>query len=98
MNSRFLGRKESMNIMSYRSIPAILKDNARKFKNEIIEHPLRREIITNYIVNTIINRIGINFILNLMEKSGTSVEDIIYAYFIIRDSYRLRDIWHDAEY
>ncbi len=31
MNSRFLGRKESMNIMSYQSIPAILKDNARKY-------------------------------------------------------------------
>jgi glutamate dehydrogenase len=68
------------------------------FKDEITSHPLKKEIITNYIVNTIINRIGINFILNLMEKSGTSIEDIVNAYFIIRDSYGLRKVWHSFEY
>lgn len=69
-----------------------------QFKEEILSHPLKYEIITNYIVNTIINRIGINFVLNLMEKSGINLENIIYAYFIIRDSYKLRMIWHNVEY
>ena len=68
------------------------------FKDEILMHPLKREIITNYIVNTLVNRIGINFMLNIMEKSGTSITDIVYAYIIVRDGYNLRRIWHDVEY
>ena len=68
------------------------------FKDFILNHPLRRDIITNYIVNTLINRVGMSFIFNIINKTGKTIVDIVYAYFIIRDSYKLRDIWHDVEY
>ncbi len=74
------------------------KQMQETFKDEILNHPLRREIITNYITNTLINRVGINFISNIINKTGNKVYEIIYAYITIRDGYRLRDIWHDIEY
>jgi glutamate dehydrogenase len=75
--------------------PKSIQEN---FKEFILNHPLRRDIITNYIVNTLINRVGMSFIFNIMNKTGKTIIDIVYAYFIIRDSYKLRDIWHDVEY
>ena len=70
----------------------------QKFKSEILSHPLRREIITNYVTNTLINRVGINFISSIMSKTGKKVHEIIYAYITVRDSYKLREIWHEIEY
>lgn len=75
--------------------PSIMQE---KFKQEIINHPLKREIITNYIANTIINRMGITFLFSLMEKASFNFNDIIYSYFIVRDSYNIREIWHNIEY
>ncbi len=75
--------------------PKYIQENFREF---ILNHPLRKEIIANYIVNTLINRAGMNFIFNIVNKTGKTVIDIVYTYFIIRDGYRLREIWHDIEY
>ncbi len=74
------------------------KSMQENFKDFILNHPLRRDIITNYIVNTLINRVGMSFIFNIINKTGKTIIDIVYTYFIIRDSYKLRDIWHDVEY
>ncbi len=74
------------------------KQMQEEFKDEILNHPLRREIITNYITNTLINRVGINFISNIINKTGKKVYEIICSYVTIRDGYRLRDIWHNIEY
>jgi glutamate dehydrogenase len=75
--------------------PKVVQENFRDF---ILDHPLRDDIIVNYIVNTLVNRVGMTFILSIANKTGKKVIDIVYAYFIIRDSYKLRDIWHDIEY
>lgn len=64
---------------------------------EIQQHPLRREIIATYLTNSIINRVGIAFIYSIADNTGVPVCDITRSYIAIRDSYDLRDIWHQIE-
>jgi glutamate dehydrogenase len=69
-----------------------------KFREEILTHPLRREIITNFITNVIVNRLGIYFMFGVIEKTGHKIEDIIYGFFVVFEAFKLRKIWHELEY
>jgi glutamate dehydrogenase len=69
-----------------------------QFREEILSHPLRREIITNFITNVIVNRLGKYFMFSVLEKTGHRIEDVIYGFFVIFSSYKLYNIWHDLEY
>ena len=41
-----------------------------RFMEDIPKHKLRREIITNQIINTAINRLGVAFLAEMGEKTG----------------------------
>ena len=69
----------------------------KKYRSEIDQHRLRREIIATVITNSMINRVGGTFVTNLMEKSGSSPIDIARAYIAVRDAFSLESIWADIE-
>jgi len=69
----------------------------KKYRMEIDQHRLRREIIATVITNSMINRVGGTFVTNLVEKSGASPIDIARAYIAIRDAFGLENIWADIE-
>ncbi len=67
------------------------------YKDDILRHQLRREIIATFITNSIVNRTGPTFVAEMVDKTGMEPADIARAYIIIRDSFGLRDIWLQIE-
>jgi glutamate dehydrogenase len=65
-----------------------------QFAEIIANHPLRREIITTAITNSMVNRID-TFYLHLAVESGHKFCDIARAYTVTRDVFGLRDLWKE---
>jgi len=79
-------------LMSY--FPQDLQD---QYAQEIKTHPLRQEIIATMIANKILNRMGQSFILECIDIAGTSINQIVHAYFVIVEIFKLDDIWKSIE-
>lgn len=69
----------------------------KDFKEEILTHQLRREIIATQITNFIVNRVGINFINQISQESGFGLVEVVKSFIIACDSYGLRKIWEEIE-
>ncbi len=68
-----------------------------RFPAAISGHRLRREIIATAVTNSIINRAGISFIADMVEKTGRSPAQVARAYLIARDGHGLRAAWAAIE-
>jgi len=68
-----------------------------RFAADIQRHRLHREIIATTVTNSMINRVGIAFVAEVMEKTGFGPADIARAYIVARDAFRLREIWSAVE-
>ena len=68
-----------------------------KYRKEILAHQLRREIIATVVTNSMINRVGGTFGINLMEKTGVTPVEVARAYIVVRDAFNLRAIWSAIE-
>ncbi|MDU0312626.1 NAD-glutamate dehydrogenase [Phycicoccus sp. M110.8] len=60
-----------------------------QFAAELGQHPLRREIITNSVVNSMVNRGGITFAFRAMEETGATPEQIARAFVVAREIFDL---------
>ena len=67
----------------------------KKFADLIAEHPLRREIITNAITNSMVNRIYTFYLHLTVESTGHKFCDVARAYTITRDAFGLRTLWQE---
>jgi len=67
----------------------------KKYKKELHEHRLRREIISTQIANDLVNHMGISFVERLKQSTGASISAIALSYIIARDVFRL-DHWWDV--
>ena len=68
-----------------------------KFPEEIANHQLRREIIATVITNTVINRSGVGFIIEMSALTGASADSICMAYLAVCAIFDLPEIWHETE-
>jgi glutamate dehydrogenase len=68
-----------------------------RFKPEMMQHRLRREIIATMITNSIINRTGITFAHELRRETGLKNIHVALSYVAVRDMFGLRDIWTEIE-
>lgn len=68
-----------------------------EFKKQIEGHQLRREIITTFVANSIVNRMGTTFFNRMKQETGMKGCDVARAYTVVRDSFNLRDIWESIE-
>ncbi|MEO6998935.1 MAG: NAD-glutamate dehydrogenase domain-containing protein, partial [Terracoccus sp.] len=60
-----------------------------RYAEQIATHPLRREIITNAVVNSMVNRGGITFAFRSGEETGASPEQVARAYVVCREVFDL---------
>lgn len=67
------------------------------YQEEILSHPLRREITVTLFTNSLINRMGITFVHEMRRQLGVKGVDIAKAYFIVRDLLDLISLWRDLE-
>jgi glutamate dehydrogenase len=67
------------------------------FAPQILQHQLRREIIATQVTNSLVNRLGPTFLLQLQEELGGTVAEIATAYVAVRHLFRLRRLWGSIE-
>ncbi|HEU4329620.1 MAG TPA: NAD-glutamate dehydrogenase [Lapillicoccus sp.] len=60
-----------------------------EYATQLTSHPLRREIITNAVVNSMVNRGGITFAFRAGEESGADPEQIARAFVVCREVFGL---------
>ncbi|MFT5741646.1 MAG: glutamate dehydrogenase [Gammaproteobacteria bacterium] len=74
--------------------PSTLRED---YADEILHHPLRKEIIATLLSNKITNYIGIGFGYRIREETGASIEDIAKAYVVCVEIFDLASTWHSLE-
>jgi glutamate dehydrogenase len=68
-----------------------------KYKSEIENHKLRREIVATFVTNSIVNRAGSTFFHNIIKDTGQSASNVARTYTAARDTFALRDMWKQIE-
>ncbi|ATJ83428.1 NAD-glutamate dehydrogenase [Halomonas beimenensis] len=83
-------------IMRYveRVFPAVLVE---RYRDEMYEHRLKREIVATQLANDIIDHMGVVFVRRLIDSTGASRAEIARAYVIARDSFHLTRLWEQVE-
>ncbi|MBF0166190.1 MAG: NAD-glutamate dehydrogenase [Alphaproteobacteria bacterium] len=69
---------------------------SRRFADAIFKHPLKREILATHVVNSLINRLGPTFAVQMMERTGASALDAATAYLVVRDGFDMRGLWDEV--
>ena len=67
------------------------------YPDQVANHSLRREIITNQIVNEIINVMGLTFCQRQVDSTGVGLDEVIRAYVVVRDVLGLDRVWKQVE-
>jgi glutamate dehydrogenase len=68
-----------------------------RFAEDLLNHPLQREIITTVVVNDMINRAGTTFVHRAVEETGVDLGQIARAYSIVRRVFDLPTLWAEIE-
>ncbi|ETO91138.1 MAG: NAD-specific glutamate dehydrogenase [Candidatus Xenolissoclinum pacificiensis L6] len=71
------------------------KTMVNDFRDEILQHRLRREIISTIVINFIVNKLGANFINNLVENYGISEELVIKIIIVVCEIFSIRSLLKD---
>jgi glutamate dehydrogenase len=69
----------------------------KRYGNQLSDHPLRREIVTTFVVNDMINRAGITFSFRTQEATGAGPDQIARAYTVAREVFGLSRFWAAVE-
>ena len=77
-----------------RYFPTALQE---KFEPAIRAHRLRREIAALQVVNSLVNRCGPSFVRDVAQRTGAPAAAIARAFAVVRDAWKLRDLWNDIE-
>ncbi len=68
-----------------------------RFREQMREHRLQREITATCIANEVVDRGGPSFAFRLGEETGASWAEISRTYAAARDIFGLRDLWKEIE-
>ena len=70
---------------------------SQQFFAQMTAHPLHREIISTYLTNSVVNRLGIELVYQLVDQLGVSVATMVKAYSVVRDVFNIRAHWQLIE-
>lgn len=71
------------------------KPVCERFRKQMEQHSLRREIITTQLVNKMVNEMGFTFVYRLQDETGAPISAIVRAYIIAREIFHMEDIWNE---
>ena len=86
--------EECYNSLLLGYFPRVLQ---QRYADEILQHPLRKEIIATLLSNQIANNIGIGFGFRIREETGSTIEDIAKAYVVSVEVFDLYRLWRSLE-
>jgi glutamate dehydrogenase len=70
---------------------------SERFGHEMRDHRLRREIVSTFVANSMVNRAGITFAFRVREETGASAPEIARAYTVAREVFGVRRFWAEVE-
>ncbi|MBI1364137.1 MAG: NAD-glutamate dehydrogenase [Proteobacteria bacterium] len=65
----------------------------KKFRAQMENHRLRREIIATQVTNEIVNRMGMTFVARMREETGHTDATIARAFILAKRLYQMDDKW-----
>ena len=68
-----------------------------RFGEQLLRHPLRREIVVTGAVNDLVNHAGTTFAFRLQDETGAGAADIVRAYTAACELFGLRGLWAEIE-
>lgn len=74
--------------------PTIL---SQQYFEQMLQHPLHREIISTYLTNSLVNRLGIELVYQLFDETDRSIGTITRAYSVVRDVFGINRHWQLIE-
>ncbi|MGE0625348.1 MAG: NAD-glutamate dehydrogenase [Pseudomonadales bacterium] len=74
------------------AVPATLRE---RHGQVILEHPLRKQIVASQVANSLVDHMGITFVVHLLEFVGGSMETMVRAYYAFVEAFGMR-AWFDA--
>ncbi len=77
-----------------RAFPPVLRE---RFKSQMYNHILKNEIVATQVANDMVNNMGINFCLRLMEATGSTAGQVAKAYVTASEIYELESYWCNVE-
>ncbi len=69
----------------------------RRYSELLPEHRLKREIIVTATTNSIVNRMGPNFVARTQQDTGADAATVARAYTVARESFEVRELWRAIE-
>ena len=82
----------TQDLLSY--FPRLMQE---KFSDEIINHQLRKEIITTQITNFVVNKMGITFISQICLDTGFGVVEVVKSFIIACESFGIKNLFNEIE-
>jgi len=67
------------------------------YKDPILNHRLRDEIIATVVTNDVVNRLGPTFVFRMQQELNASSSDVAAAFVITKEAFRLPTIWSAIE-
>ena len=74
--------------------PAPLRENYEQY---MPAHRLKRELIATQVTNSLINRMGVSFVVRMRDDTSAPPEEVARAYAIARELFNARDYWAKIE-
>ncbi len=68
-----------------------------RFKDVMINHPLKREIIATEIANGTINRTGSVFISRMREETGATAPEVVRSFLLTREIFGISQTWQEID-
>jgi glutamate dehydrogenase len=69
----------------------------KKFRKQMDEHPLRKEIVATQLSNAVVNDMGVAFIYQMQNETGASTPAIVRAYVISQTIFNMPAFMQDID-
>lgn len=76
---------------------AFPKPLREQFKDKILKHKLKREIIATKLSNMLVNEVGFGFVYRLKDETGAPTSAILRAYLIAKHIFSFDAIWEQIK-
>ncbi|MGW2663778.1 NAD-glutamate dehydrogenase domain-containing protein [Nocardia tengchongensis] len=68
-----------------------------RFPQAVADHPLRREIIATQLINEMVDRGGITYVLRLSEETGADITDVVRTYCATSSIFGFDALWRQID-
>lgn len=69
----------------------------KTYKDEVLRHPLRKEIIATQLANSVVNLVGPSFVYRMADSTGSTVAEVVKTAVIVKKMFQIQTLWEAIE-